>query len=75
MTEFVFSPPLRLFPSVTVQTLSDAAAYVRSRPQVRRPFTQASVLRATSAALTTDQQRFAAKGFRLWAETEGFLLN
>ncbi len=35
MTEFVFSPPLRLFPSVTVQTLSDAAAYVRSRPQVR----------------------------------------
>jgi hypothetical protein len=39
-----------------------------------RPFTRAGVLRSMSAASTFDQQRFAAKTFRLWAEAEGLLL-
>jgi hypothetical protein len=74
MSEFVFSPPLQLVPRVTVQTLSEASAYVLTCAKARRPFTQAGVLRAMSAASTSDQQYYAAKGFRLWAEAEGLLL-
>jgi hypothetical protein len=74
MSEFVFSPPLKLVPRVTVHTLSEASAYVLTLPNVRRPFTQAIVMRSMSAASTSDQQRLAAKGFRLWAEAEGLLL-
>jgi hypothetical protein len=73
MSEFVFSPPLELVPRVTVHTLSDAAAYVQSCPQVRRPFMRAGVLRSMLAATTSDQQCFAGKGFRLWADAEGLL--
>jgi hypothetical protein len=73
MSEFVFSPPLKLVPRVTVHTLREASAYVQTCGQVRRPFTRAGVLRSMSAASTFDQQHFAAKGFRLWAETEGLL--
>jgi hypothetical protein len=75
MSEFAFSPPLKLVPRITVQTLSDASAYVQSCHRVRRPFIQAGVLRAMQAAFTPDQQRCAAKGFRLWAQAEGFLLD
>ncbi len=75
MSGFVFSPPLTLVPLVTVRTLGEASAYARTCPRVRRPFTQASVLRALSTASTTDEQCLAAKGFRLWAEAEGLLLN
>jgi hypothetical protein len=74
MSEFVFSPPLKLAPRVIVSTLSEASAYLQACLEVRRPFTRAGVLRSMSAASTSDQQRFAAKGFRLWAEAEGLLL-
>jgi hypothetical protein len=74
MSEYVFTPPLELVPRVIVHTLSDAAAYVRTCPGVRRPIIRAGILRSMSAASTSDQQRFAAKGFRMWAEAEGLLL-
>jgi hypothetical protein len=74
MSEFVFSPPLKLVPRITVRTLSDAVAYVRTCPGVRRPFIQAAIQQSMSKAVTVDQQRFCAKGFRLWAEAEGYLL-
>ena len=73
-SEVVFNPPLRLAPRVTVHTLREASTYAGTRLEVRRPFIQAGVLRSISAASTADQQRAAAKGFRLWAETEGLLL-
>jgi hypothetical protein len=75
MSEFVFSPPLQLAPFSTIRTLSEASAYIRTcLHPVRRPFTRAGVLRSMSVASTSDQQRFAAQGFRLWAEAEGLLL-
>jgi hypothetical protein len=74
MAEFVFSPPLLLLPHVTVHSLSEAVAYVRTCTDVRRPYMRAGILRAMLAASTADQQRLAGKGFRLWAETEGLLL-
>jgi hypothetical protein len=73
MAEFVFDPPLLLAPDATIRTLSEAMDYVRGCATVRRPHTQAGVLRALSAARSDDQQRLAAKGFRLWVETEGFI--
>ena len=73
-SEIVFSPPLKLEPRVVVQTLAEATAYARTRLSVRRPFIKAGVLRSMSAASTSDQQLAAAKGFRLWASTEGLLL-
>jgi hypothetical protein len=45
-----------------------------SEPAFIRSFTRAGVLRSMSAASTSDQQRFAANGFRLWAEAEDLLL-
>jgi hypothetical protein len=75
MSEFVFTPPLKLAPRVTVNTLTEASAYIRTCLRVRRPFTQAGVLRSMSAASTSDQQQSAAKGFRLWVEAEGLLLS
>jgi hypothetical protein len=76
MSEFVFSPPLQLAPFSTIRTLSEASAYIRTcLHPVRRPFTRAGVLRSMSAASTSDQQCFAAKAFRLWAEAEGLLLD
>jgi hypothetical protein len=75
MSEFVFTPPLKLAPRATVSTLTEASAYIRNCLHVRRPFTQAGVLRSMSAALTSDQQRLAANGFRLWVEAEGLLLS
>jgi hypothetical protein len=75
MSEFVFSPPLQLAPFSTIRTLSEASAYIRNcLHPVRRPYTRAGVLRSMSAASTSDEQRFAAKGFQLWAEAEGLLL-
>jgi hypothetical protein len=75
MSEFVFSPPLKLAPFSTIRTLSEASAYARTcLHPVRRPYTRAGVLRSMSAASTSDEQRFAAKGFRLWAEAEGLVL-
>jgi hypothetical protein len=75
MSEFVFSPPLRLVPRVTVRTLGDAVDYVRTCPGVvRRPFIQSAVQRLLLKAITVDQQLSSAKGFRLWAEAEGLLL-
>ena len=75
MSEFVFSPPLRLVPRVIVCTLSDAVDYVRTCPgAVRRPFIQSMVQRSLLKAVTVDQQCSSAKEFRLWAEAEGFLL-
>jgi hypothetical protein len=41
---------------------------------VRRPFIQAAIQQSMSKAVTVDQQRFCAEGFRLWTEVEGFLL-
>jgi len=73
MAEFVFDPPLVLAPRATIRTLSEAMDYVRGCTTVRRPHIQAGVLRALSAAASDDQQRLAAKGFRLWVETEGFI--
>jgi hypothetical protein len=76
MSEFVFSPPLRLVPRVTIRTLSDAVDYVRTCPGVvRRPFIQSAVQRLLLKSVTVDQQYSSAKGFRLWAEAEGFLLS
>ena len=74
MSEFVFSPPLKLAPRATVNTLSEASAYIQMRVEVRRPFTAAAVVRSMSKAFTSDQQGHAARGFRLWAEAEGLLL-
>jgi hypothetical protein len=73
-SEIVFCPPLKLAPRVFVHTLREATAYARTRLSVRRPFIQAGVVRLLSAASTADQQRAAAKGFRLWAEAEELLL-
>jgi hypothetical protein len=42
MSEFVFSPPLKLAPRATVNTLSEASAYIQMRVEVRRPFTAAA---------------------------------
>jgi hypothetical protein len=75
MSEFVFTPPLKLAPRATVSTLTEASAYMRTCLDVRRPFTRAGVLRSMSAASTSDQQRLAAQGFRLWVEAEGLLLS
>lgn len=74
MSEFFFSPPLTLVPRVTVHTLIEASAYARACPWGQRPFIRAGVLRSMSKATTSDQQRYAAQGFRLWAEAEGLLL-
>jgi hypothetical protein len=74
MSGFIFNPPLRLTPSVTVQTLNEASAYVQGCVQTQRPFIQAGVLRMLQSAYTPDQQRSAGKGFHLWAATEAFLL-
>jgi len=73
MAEFVFDPPLLLAPHPTIRTLSEAMAYVRGCITVRRPHIRAGVLRALSAVSGDDQQRLAAKGFRLWVETEDFI--
>jgi hypothetical protein len=75
MSDFVFSPPLQLAPFSTIRTLSEASAYVRTcLHPVRRPFMRAGVLRSMTAASTSDEQRFSAKTFRLWAEAEGLLI-
>jgi hypothetical protein len=74
MAEYVFTPPLLLVPHTTIRTLNEAAEYVLSRTEVRRPQARLGVLRAILTAGTADQQRIAAKGFRSWAETEGLLL-
>jgi hypothetical protein len=74
MAEFAFSPPLLLLPRVTVHTLSGAVVYIQTCTDVRRPYTRAGILRAMLAASTAEQQRLAGKGFRLWAETEGLLV-
>jgi hypothetical protein len=74
MEDFAFTPPLLLAPNVTIRTLSEAAEYVQTCTEVRRLHRRFGVLRAMSAASTSDQQRIAAKGFRLWAEAEGLLL-
>jgi hypothetical protein len=64
MTEFVFSPPLLLWPDVNTSTMGEAAAYLQNCTDVRQPRTHNSVRMITSAATP----------FWIWAEAEGLLL-
>jgi hypothetical protein len=68
---FLFEPPLRLTGGVTIRTLEQAAAFVRSRIQVRVPLRRANILRRLETAGREVQEREAARAFRLWAEAEG----
>ncbi len=70
---FLFQPPLRLKRGVTIRTLEQAAAFVRSRVQVRVPLRRANILRRLETAAREAQQREAASAFRRWAEAEGLL--
>lgn len=76
MAEFKFEPPLKLVgrPNVTVQSLDDAADYVRHYTGARRPMSRDSVLRRLEGATNAEQQREAADAFRWWAEFEGLLI-
>ena len=67
---FLFEPPLRLKHGVTIRTLEQAAAFVRSRIQVRVPLRRANILRRLETAAREIQQREAARAFRCWAEAE-----
>jgi hypothetical protein len=74
MTEFVFSPPLLLWPDVNISTMGEAAAYLQNCTDVRQPRTHNSVLRMITSAATPEQEYLAAKAFWIWAEAEGLLL-
>ena len=72
--EFKFDPPLTLRENLVVATLAEAAASTRSLKKPRLPKTKATVLRWLERATDEDQQRKAANMFRIWAESEGVLL-
>jgi hypothetical protein len=72
--EFKFDPPLMLQGNLVVATLAEAAAFTRSLKKPRLPKTKATVLRWLERATDEDQQRKAANMFRIWAESEGVLL-
>ena len=68
---FLIEPPLRLKHGVTIRTLEQAAAFVRSRIEVRVPLRRANILRRLETAVREAQAREAASAFRRWAEAEG----
>jgi hypothetical protein len=74
MVDFKFNPPLTLKGNVVVQTLDDAANFVRQYNDSRRPVLQDSVLRRLERANLEDEQRNAANAFRGWAEAEGLVI-
>jgi hypothetical protein len=69
-----FDPPLTLRGNLVVATLAEAAAFTRSLAKPRLPRTKATVLRWLERASHEDEQRKAANMFRIWAESEGVLL-
>ena len=69
-----FDPPLVLRGNVVVQTLDDAADFVRRYKDAQRPVMQDGLLRKLERADADDEQRIAADAFRAWAEVEGLLV-
>jgi hypothetical protein len=76
MAEYEFEPPLRLAgtPNVFIESLDEAADYIRAYKTARRPMTQDGVLHRVEAATTAQERRDAADTFRAWAESEGLLI-
>jgi hypothetical protein len=58
----------------TVQSLDEAADFVRAFKGSRRPMVQDSVLHRLEGASTDKEEREAANAFRGWAEFEGLLI-
>ena len=76
ITAFRFAPPLRLAgkPVATVQSLDEAAAYLRGYKGARWPMTQNGVLHRIEGAKSEAEQIEAANAFRAWAEAEGLVI-
>ena len=74
MPEFRFDPHLTLKGNIVVRNLDDAACFLVSYREARRPALQTSVLHRLEGASGEAEERDAGSAFRGWAKAEHLIV-